>query len=84
MSRRRRTEITVETTEILVVRKSGRARLLWCAECCRQVEMITPEQAMIVAGTSSRTIYRSVEAGQIHYSETPEGFLFICLNSLTA
>ena len=83
MSTKRRTEITVETAEVFVVRRSGRARLLLCQQCSRQVEMVTPEQAMVIAGTNSRTIYRWVEAGKIHYAETPEGFLFICLDSLT-
>ena len=81
---KRRIEITEETIEILILKKSGRSRPNWCAGCSGQVEMITPEQAMLVAGVNSRTIYRWVEAGHVHYSETPEGLLFICPNSLNA
>jgi hypothetical protein len=44
--------------------------------------MIAPEEAMAVAGVSSREIYRWVEAGRVHFLETSEGFLLICLDSL--
>jgi hypothetical protein len=29
-----------------------------------------------------RAIYRRVEAGELHFTETPEGQLLICLNSI--
>ena len=79
---KRRKEITVETTEVLIVRKSGGATLLWCAECSRRVSMLTPDQAMAVAGVSARAVYRLVESGRVHYRETPDGFIFICADSL--
>ena len=44
--------------------------------------MLTPDQAATIANVSSRTIYRRVEAGEMHYLETAEGFLLICPNSI--
>ena len=44
--------------------------------------MITANQAAIVAGVNSRTIYRWVEADRLHFIETPEGLLLVCLNSI--
>jgi len=32
---------------------------------------------------ASRTIYRRVEAGELHFTETPEGALIICPDSMT-
>lgn len=37
---------------------------------------------MVVAGISSRTIHRLVESGAVHFTETPEGVLLVCLSSL--
>jgi hypothetical protein len=46
------------------------------------VEMITPNEAAKLAGISSRSVYRLVEAESIHFTETHDGLLLICLNSL--
>ena len=46
------------------------------------VEMITPDEAAKLAGMSSRSLYRLVEAESIHFTETHDGSLLICLNSL--
>jgi excisionase family DNA binding protein len=46
--------------------------------------MVTAEEAAAVAGVTRRTIYTLVEAGNIHFSESSDGALFICLKSLTA
>jgi len=44
--------------------------------------MATPEEAAILTGFSLRAICRQVEAGGLHFRETANGQLFICLNSL--
>jgi len=44
--------------------------------------MISSEEAAAIAGVSSRTIYRWVEAGRIHFIETAAGGLRICSNSI--
>jgi hypothetical protein len=79
--KKRRTEIVVETDEI-VLRRVGASVAIWCAECGSLARMIAPEGAMAVTGASSREVYRWVEAGQVHFLETVEGFLLICSNSL--
>jgi len=79
---RRRIEITVETDQVLVVKKPGRAVSAWCGECNRRVRMATAEQAALLAGVSTRQLYRWVEASKLHFTETPEGLLLVCLDSL--
>jgi hypothetical protein len=79
---RRRTEITIETEEVIVIRQRRRLFRAYCAGCAQQVIMVTVDQAAAAADKSSRLIYRMAEAGSIHFLETPEGFLLICLQSL--
>jgi len=84
MKRRRRTEITVETN-LLVIRRGTHRAPVCCAVCPLPVPLVTPEEAAVLAGTSTRTIYRWVESEQLHYVETPEGplgKLLVCPNSL--
>jgi hypothetical protein len=54
-----------------------------CA-ACGETEFVTPETAAVLAGVNTRSVYRLVEAGRLHFLETPEGFLLVCLRSLTA
>ena len=79
--KRRRTEITVETSW-LVLRRGRHHAPCYCARCPSPTPLIAPEEAAVLAGVSTRTIYRWVEAEQLHYSETPEGRLLVCPNSL--
>jgi hypothetical protein len=46
--------------------------------------MLTVDQAAAISKKSSRLIYRMAEAGYVHFAETPEGFLLICLQSLVS
>lgn len=81
MKRRKRIEITVETS-LLVIRRGSKQALVWCIECSAPVQLITPEEAAVLAGVSTRTVYRRVEREQLHFVETDSGRLLICLNSL--
>ncbi len=80
MNRKRRIEITVEKTLLLVRRVSTPP--VWCAECPAPALMLTPEEAAALTGLSTRSLYRQVEAGQFHFVETAEGRLLVCPNSL--
>lgn len=79
---RRRIEIAQETNSI-VVRRSGKTSDRWCDSCGRYVRMVTAEQAALVSGRSLRDLIRVIDNGDLHYHETPEGLLSICLDSLT-
>jgi hypothetical protein len=78
----RRTEVTVETDEITIIRRSQGVVATTCPQCAGTVAMITPEQAAIVASTNIRAIYRGLEAGWVHYAETPGGALMVCPASI--
>lgn len=80
--KKRRVELMIETHHTWIIRKPGPIAPAWCAECARTVHMITADEAAGIARQSTRTIYSWVEARRLHYQETLEGFLFVCLDSL--
>ena len=81
MKRRRRLEITVETSR-LIVRRSTSLTPVWCVECSSTVRAVAAEEAAALADVSTRTLYRWVETGRLHLIETAEQSPLICLNSL--
>jgi len=74
--------VHIETEEFVTMKASQYPQLAWCSNCRRQVQMATPEAAAHFAGLSPRTIYRWADAGKVHFTETSEGLLLICRNSL--
>jgi hypothetical protein len=82
MRKKTRTEITIETSRVMVIRQRPTSVRAWCHRCRKPVKMTTADEAASAAGVTSRAIYRWVEAEMVHFRETPEGRLLICLNSL--
>ena len=80
---KRRTLITVETDRVILMSGRKVSPVRWCASCAGEARMVTVDEAAVLIGVSSRTIYRRVEADQLHFTETPEGRLYICLDSLS-
>jgi hypothetical protein len=74
--------ITVETSETFVYRPAARRRRAWCDACATWVEMVSPEQAALIAGTSARAVFRLIASGQLHFTEEPEGTSWVCLDAL--
>lgn len=77
-----RTEIIFEVDRLVVVSRP-RGGLHWCDSCHRSVDMMTTDQAALMAGVKSRTIFRWADSGQLHSMESAEGLLLICPNSLS-
>jgi hypothetical protein len=77
----RKIEITVETCEVLLVRQRGTLNFGWCADCSKQVALISLSDACS-SGLSAEEIHRQAEAGLLHLIEIIKGVPFICLNSL--
>jgi hypothetical protein len=77
-----RTEITVEMDRLIVVNRSRKTE--WCSSCARPVEMLGVDDAALVAHVNSVTIFRWAIAGEVHSTESPEGLLLICPNSIRA
>jgi hypothetical protein len=75
-------EITVETERTYRVSHRFRPKEAWCDSCGGSAMWLSPEQANAVSDLSIRAICRAVEAGSLHFIESPAGLLFICLTSL--
>lgn len=82
MSKRKRTEITIETDEMIFFKHIQHPMLAWCSNCDKEVEMLKPEVVAVIEGVTVRKIFRKVEDGQIHFTETPNGMLLICSKCL--
>ena len=82
--RRRRTEIIVETHELLTVRVFNLQRPAWCLDCVGVSRLLPPEEAASICRVSTRAIYDWVAAQRIHFKQTAAGALLVCLNSCLA
>lgn len=74
--------ITVETERLLIIRRSKKSFAGRCGQCQAEVELIGLEEAAAIASASQRAIFRWAEAGEIHFTETEDGRVMFCLNSI--
>lgn len=84
MKVKKRTEAIIETHQVHVVHRRAPALDAWCDVCAATTPRVTADEAAALTRVSVRTIYRSVEAGEFHVAEPPDGALLICLPSLLA
>jgi hypothetical protein len=82
MKSMRKIEIVVETRRILTIRRGSRYCIDHCEACGEQARMVTVDEAAILAVVSPRAIYQLVEARKLHYVETTDREVLICLHSL--
>ena len=78
----RTVELTIERSESFVVPKPRERAYMWCAGCGRRGAFATPEEAARSSGAGLRTVFRQIEAAEIHFLETADGRLLVCLESL--
>jgi len=74
--------ISIQTEETVVIRKGKAEASATCPQCGGAAPMITPEQAAVSLSLPIRAIYRAIEAGCLHYQETSQGLVTVCLSSL--
>jgi hypothetical protein len=77
----RRTEITIETDRVLIIRRF-RAIRTWCPQCGCEVDMANWEQAEALTGMSAQALRDSTQLRNWHVSEGQDGAELICLESL--
>jgi hypothetical protein len=79
---KKRTEISIEIDELVVVSAARTVVPRPPCPVCAGSAMVTPEAAAALARVTVRSIYARVEAGGVHFLETPDGLLLLCANSL--
>lgn len=84
MKTTRTIELTVERSSFFLRRNRADSAFAWCERCGIQVRLIRPEEASRFIGVSARSVYRRIEAGELHFTETAEGLVLVCLDSLSS
>ena len=82
MVKRKRTVVTVEIEQSLLVRSRPRPARVWCAACAAEVPAVSPEEAG--SSDTAMAIRRWAEEGKVRFTEAPAGELRLCLPSLLA
>ena len=81
--RKVRTEVVIETTEVYVIRRRRLVFRAWCEDCGREVSLVPPSEAALLAFREPGAIYSLMDERKIHFRYfAPEQTPFICLTSL--
>lgn len=77
-------KILIETdrTETLILRTGPRLTRFHCAECLQEVAMLDLNSAVTISGRGARELIRCLDSGELHSSQTSDGYLLICFRSL--
>lgn len=79
---KRKTAVVVKKHQLTTVHLTRPPIRAWCGSCRVEVLMLTVDEASALAQTDARNIFRRVEAGELHFSETERGALLVCAASL--
>jgi hypothetical protein len=82
MKKTKTTEITVETDEWFIIKRRDRSAHGPCERCGARVQMVTLAEAASIARVSELVICGQIKARFLHSTQTPDGQVLICLNSL--
>ncbi len=77
----KRTEITVETDRVLIVRRRH-SRRAWCRTCGRDVDMVGIADAALLTGMTESMVLENAAARKWHLSEARDRPPLVCLDSL--
>ena len=77
----RKTEITIETERVLIIRRS-QSRRAWCGECGREVDIVGLAEAAMLTGAGQSLLRDSAEGRGWHVSEDRNGAISVCLDSV--
>jgi|HubBroStandDraft_6_1064221.scaffolds.fasta_scaffold3422047_1 hypothetical protein len=78
MAAHKRTEMTIETDRVLIIRRR-RVLRAWCQECGREVDMVDPREAEAITGITGSGLHN---CAQWHIAQSQDGAGLICLDSL--
>jgi hypothetical protein len=80
----KRVEDGVQKRQLVIINRPFISPQKQCDKCAEPSGMITPDEAAALCEVNTRTIYRWLETGSIHFSEIVSEGLLICLSSLAA
>ncbi len=74
---------TTETEKTVSLRISKPQKYLFCESCSDKREMLTINEAAILTKKSWRQVIDQAEIGNLHFTETADGEIYICSVSLS-
>ena len=82
MSRKRRTEITIETERVVRLNVHNAPFVAWCDDCHAHIPTVTPKQAALLLQVSVAALQQLIQSHQLHLIEACDGLLLVCLPSM--
>lgn len=79
----RKTEITIETHSITIIRAKSKKFSTRCERCEKTVSAFAPEQLAAFLRLELAEVCRRLETGELHLTETGRTVALICGNSET-
>lgn len=79
--KKRRTEITIETHSITIIRTNDQRFSSFCERCDKTVSAFSPEQLAMFMRLDLNEICRRIESGELHLTETGRTVALVCGNS---
>lgn len=77
----KRTEITIETDSLFVLR--GRRTLrAWCPQCGKKVKMIPLNQTGVISNLTPPEVERWLLSEDLHHTVASDGAPLVCLDSM--
>lgn len=80
--RKRTTEITIDTDEVVIAQRGHSLISWWCRECGKQTPMLPLDDAIRMAGVDLHTMNGWVRARSVHLCETGGAGWLVCWVSL--
>lgn len=77
----RRTEITIETHSITIIRTNDQRFSSFCECCDKTVSAFTPEQLATFMRLDLSEICSRIDSGELHLTEPGRAFALVCGNS---
>ena len=83
--KKRRTEITIETHSVTIIRTRGKIFSADCEQCKKNTEAVTVEQSAARLNTTALNIYSLIKTGELHFLRTTESRMLplVCGNSIS-
>ena len=77
-----RTEVFIETSETLIIKRKRSFVRSWCKDCEREVNMLPLPEAALLTGHDVKAIRTMMENQHIHFCYLKPETASICLRSL--
>lgn len=70
LPKKQRTEITIETRSVTIIRTRGKRFSAVCEHCQKKTEAVTVEEFAARLNTTPQNVYSLIQTGELHFLET--------------